>query len=179
MKIKSLKRSTKTKMIIVIVGAVLLLAVISALTYVYAFNGNILGWKATSNGPATTEQQQSGSSAKSGSNSDSTPAPATIPGNDKKNVQLTITAANQNGSILQIRALIGAVENTGVCTLTLTSTGKTTVTKTADTQALASTSTCQGFDIPVSELSTGTWNILIQYSSPSLTGSVTQDVTIK
>lgn len=167
-----------TKMLI-IVGCSVLVLLVAAFTYVYAFNGNILGWKAVNNKPATTEQQQAGSKAKSSSNSDTTPAPTTIPGSDKKNVQLTITSANQNGSDLQIGVLISAVENTGVCTLTLTSAGETTVTKTANTQALASTSTCQGFDVPVSELSAGTWHILIDYSSSTLIGSASQDKVIK
>jgi flagellar basal body-associated protein FliL len=178
MKIQRNKKSKMTKMLI-IVGCSVLVLLVAAFTYVYAFNGNILGWKAVNNKPATTEQQQAGAKTKSSSNSDTTPAPTTIPGSDKKNVQVAITAANQNGPTLQIRTLISTVDNTGTCTVALTSSGKATVTKTAGVQALASTSTCQGFDIPVSELSNGTWSILVQYSSTSLTGSVTQDVVIK
>ena len=128
--------------------------------------------------PATTEQQQSGSQVKSSGSSDTPPAPTTIPGSDKKNVQIIITSANQNGTILQIRSQIGAVEDTGTCTLLLTSTGQTDITKTANAQALANTSTCQGFDVPTSELSNGLWHISISYSSSTLTGTATQDVTI-
>jgi hypothetical protein len=174
----TVKKKIPKKYIVTV--SVVLLLVVSSFLYVYAFNGNILGWKASNNRPAaTTKQQQADSKAKSSSNSDITPAPTTIPGSDKKDVQVTITSANQNESTLQIRALIGAVEDTGVCTLTLTSTGKTPVTKTANVQALASTSTCQGFDMPVSELSTGTWHLHIEYSSSALIGSASQDIVIK
>jgi hypothetical protein len=168
------------------ITVVILVLVAGALTYVYAFNGSILGWKKAQNtanggslinyGPATSEQQQAGAKTKSGSNSDTTPTPTPIPGSSKKNVQITITYANQNGSTVQIGTQISAIDDTGICTLTLTSSGKTTVTRTANTQALASTSTCQGFTVPVS---TGTWHILIEYSSSTLTGSASQDIVIQ
>jgi hypothetical protein len=190
MKIKSLKRSTNHKKLLIIACVILLLVAIP-LTYVYAFNGNLFGWKkptiqntsinkgSTNYGPATPEQQKAGTSAKSGSTTDTTPSPAPIPGSDKKSVQVTITAANQNGSVLQIRALIGAVENTGTCTLVLSRAGQSSVTKTAGTQALSSTSTCQGFDVPTTELSTGAWQALITYDSPTLTGSATKSITVQ
>ena len=177
------------KAIIASVMATLLVLVIGSLTYVYIFNGNLFGWssgKTTTNtttnsvdySPATTEQQQSGTQVKSSGSSDTPPTPTTIPGSDKKNVQIMITSAHQNGTILQIKSQIGAVEETGICTLLLTSTGQTDITKTANVQALANTSTCQGFDVPTSELSNGLWHISISYSSSTLTGTATQDVTI-
>lgn len=175
------------------VCVILLLLIASPFVYVYAFNGSLFGWKkphsSESNniiqgnnnidyGPATKEQQDAGKAIKSSGSGDTPPAPTVIPGSNKKNVQLTITSANKNGSVLQIRTLISAVENNGICTLTLSSIGKTTITKTADIQAMATVSTCKGFDIPISELSSGEWRILVEYSSNSLTGSSTQDVAI-
>ena len=189
MRIKKSNKSTTTKKVLIIGGIIIVLVAIP-LTYVYAFNGNLFGWQkpTTQNTdtdqrfvnyePATPEQQKAGTTIKSGS-TDTSPAPTAIPGSDKKNVQITITAANQNKSALQIRTMISAIENTGVCTLTLTSTGKPTVTKTANSQALASTSTCQGFDIPISELSFGTWQAVVEYNSTALTGSANQDIVVK
>lgn len=186
---KTLRKKRLPKKIIVVSAVALLLAA-GILTYIYTFNGNLFGWKASQNtirktnsvdyGPATPEQKAAGRKAKSGS-SETPPAPTPIPGSDKKNVQVTITNPNpiQNGSVVQIRTQIGAVEDTGVCTLTLTSPGRATVKKTASTQPLASTSTCQGFDIPVSELSAGTWHALVEYSSSTLTGSAATDIVIK
>jgi hypothetical protein len=188
MKIKSLKRPTNTKKVVIITSAVFLLAVLTVLVYAYLFNGSLFGWRARATkdsdssinyGPATKDQQQAGNKAKSGSNSDTPPAPTPTPGSDKKNIQMDITAVSQNGPTLQVRVLLSSVVSDGTCTLTLTKSGQSTVTKTADTQALAKTSTCRGFDIPVSELSSGTWSLSINYSSTSLTGSINQDILIK
>ncbi|MCX6728195.1 MAG: hypothetical protein NTV39_00275 [Candidatus Saccharibacteria bacterium] len=185
------KKKFPKKIIVIVAIAIVLVLIAGALTYVYAFNGSILGWNKAQNtsnnsgninyGPATTEQQQAGAKTKSGSNSDTPPTPTTVPGSNKKNVQVAITSANPNSpnGPLQIRAQISAVDDTGVCTLTLTSSGKTTVTKTANTQPLASISTCKGFDVPLSELSVGTWSAQIQYSSSTLSGSTSQDIVIK
>ncbi len=190
-----------SKKLIVTAGLVALF-IAGSLTYVYALGGNLLGWQAPNSspsdnnkinyGPATSEQQKSGSKIKSDSTnnqqdpakpatnqSDTPPAPTPTPDSAKKSVQVTITAANQNGSILQIRTQIDAVENTGKCTLTLTKSGASTVTKTAGTQAYASISTCQGFDIPMSELSAGTWQALINFDSSTLTGSATKTITLQ
>jgi len=128
--------------------------------------------------PATSEQQKAGNDTKANSVG-APPASTPIPSGTKKNIQVTITAAEQNGSTLQIRVLIGAVESKGTCTLALTRAGETSVTKTAGTQALSSTSTCQGFDIPTSELSAGTWNALITYDSSTLAGSATKSIIIQ
>ena len=189
MKIKKSRKSTTRKKLIIISGFILLIFA-SSFIYVYAFNGNLFGWqksttpntnkdqKSVNYDPSTPEQQKAGTTVKSGS-TDTPPTPTPIPGSDKKNVQILITAANQNESTLQIRTLISAVENTGICTLTLTNAGKPTVTKTVNSQALASTSTCQGFDIPISELPVGTWHIVIEYNSTALTGSANQDIVIK
>jgi len=191
MKIKKTKRSINHKKLSLIAGAILLLIAIP-LTYVYAFNGSLFGWKkptientnvdndSINYGPATPEQQQAGDSVKSGSTTDTPPKPTPIPGSSKKSVEVSITSLNSNSpnGPLQIRAQIGAVDDTGVCTLTLTSPGRSMVTKTASTQSLASISTCNGFDVPLSELSAGIWKAQIQYSSNALSGTASQDVDI-
>ena len=190
MRVKSLKKSATLKKPLII-GFTVLFLIAVPFVYVYAFNGNLFGWKIDKNsssdkntsvdyGPATSEQQKAGSATKSGS-TDIPPKPTTIPGSTLKNVELLITSANQDqsGSPLHVGTQISAVVDTGTCSLTLTKAGETTVTKTAGAQALASTSTCQGFDIPSSELSVGTWQILLGYSSSTLTGSATKDVVIK
>lgn len=197
------KRLIKIKMIstakkrfpkkLVVIASLLVVLVLIAFVYVYGFNGNLFGLRSVQNtpagvnyGPATSDQQKNGTTIKSNgatpsstSGSDQPSAPTPISGSTQKSVSVTITSANQNGSTLQIRALIGAVEDTGTCTLTLSQTGHQTVTKTAGIQALASTSTCQGFDVPTSELSTGVWHATITYDSSTLTGATTKDVTIQ
>ncbi len=186
------KKIYHKKLIVVAVSAIILIVAAGTATYVYVFHGNLFGWKSTQSttgtidfGPATSDQKKNGTEIKSNSNesgtsgSDQPLAPTPISRSTQKSVSITITAANQNGSTLQIRALIGAVENTGTCTLVLTQAGQQPVTRTAGTQALANTSTCQGFDIPTSGLSTGVWHATITYDSPTLTGATTKDITIQ
>lgn len=131
---------------------------------------------------ATIDQQKNGNTIKNdtikNNNTDKPPIPTPIPGNTKNNVQLNITSANQNGSILQIRILISAIDNNGECKLTLKQDGKNSVVKTTSVQALASISTCQGFDIPMSELSNGAWLITVEYESPTLTGTITKNINL-
>jgi hypothetical protein len=92
-------------------------------------------------------------------------------------VTASITAANQNGNVLQIRTLIEAVSSDGTCKLTL-SKDEVSHTYNAGTQAQASASTCKGFDVPVSDLSAGTWKISIDINIKSKTAHLTKDITI-
>lgn len=131
---------------------------------------------------ATKEQLDAGTNIKNnvsdGSGTDQVADPTPIEGSTKKNVQVTFTAVSQSETTIQIRARIDAIENTGICTLTLTSEGQSTVTRTANTQSLASISTCKGFDVPLSELPAGIWQALISYDSATLIGSATKTITI-
>lgn len=77
---------------------------------------------------------------------------------NKSDATIRITAANQNGNMAQIRALIDKVWGAGECKLVMKM-GSSTKTYTAPLQAQASASTCQGFNIPTSDLSPGTWNL--------------------
>jgi hypothetical protein len=140
--------------------------------------------------PATNDQKKAGDTTKQNSSgtqnskqnttgSDQPPTPTPQANSNKRIVEVSITAANQNGSLLQVRSLISAVVNTGTCTLTLTGPQANPIVKNSDTQALSTTSTCKGFDIPLSELSPGTWQVVIAYNSDSLTGSASKTVTIK
>lgn len=191
MKTRPKKTSTRTPLLIALAAVTLL--VVSSLVYVYAFNGNIFGWKnhtapsdeipLTNLEKPTDEQIQAGNDIKngnldeSGKNTDPTP-PASEPGSTKQSVEVFMTALNQNNGVLQVRTQISRVINTGQCTLTLTRQGKT-VTKTADIQATASASTCKGFDIPVSELSIGSWDVTLTYENDTLVGTDSEKITIQ
>lgn len=115
--------------------------------------------------------------SKIGGSSEQPPAPTPQP-SGKSKVTAAITAANQNGSTVQIRSIIYSVTSSGTCTLTLTK-GSSIVTKTAPVQAISSSSTCQGFDIPSSELSAGQWQIVLHFENDSLTGDATGSVSVE
>jgi len=137
--------------------------------------------------PATKEQQETGEKIKQ-SNADnavqnkptgSDQPPAPVPQtNGKSTVSVSITAANQNGTLLQVRSLIETVAN-GMCTLTLSRPGASVITKTADVQPLASSSTCQGFDIQTSGLSKGTWNMNLTFENSTIKGNASRTVDIQ
>jgi hypothetical protein len=92
-------------------------------------------------------------------------------------LSVTISAANQNSPMLQVRAFANTITNAGTCDLTLTK-GGVTVTKSAGTQASASISSCKGFDIPLSELSPGTWQLTVTVKDGTQSGTAQRTVEI-
>lgn len=195
--ILSKPKNNKKKITLIALLVATLIAVGSSV-YVYAFNGSILGWSnqstqsksdSSTNSAATEEQKATGDKTKEESlnqpatdtknqdaqQPDSSPAQPTTP----KTVDVTVTAAAQNGSTLQIRAFVGALNASGKCTLTLEQAGRPNVVKTAGIQTQASAAACDGFDIPVSELAPGTWKSTIAYTDGTSTGSTTHNVVIK
>jgi hypothetical protein len=108
--------------------------------------------------PATTTPSSSGVA---------NPAPG-------KEVVVEITGRNRTGSTLTVKTLIQEVNASGTCTLTLTKAGQKTITKIAKVQALPSSSTCEGFT--VEGLTSGEWNLKIDYKSATSSGSVSEKV---
>ena len=88
-----------------------------------------------------------------------TDAPSSQPA-DSNELAVKITNATVEGRTLYIRTEIGGLYSTGSCTLVLQN-GDRTVQKTSGIQAYAKISSCQGFNIPVSELGDGTWKITL------------------
>jgi len=129
--------------------------------------------------PATEDQKNTGNQIKSNKSNDTPPPPVDIPNSDKKSVQMSITAINQADSLLQIRTLINAVDSNGLCKITISNNSNVIIEETAEIQSQASISTCKGFDIPMSKLSKGSWNIKIDYASDNYTSSVTKEYTIE
>lgn len=129
----------------------------------------------------TDEQRQSGSEASNRAKEESTEETSEYKEPDENNetyeTGVTITSAEQNGNQIQVRTLINTTA-TGHCTLTLSGGGQT-ITREADTQALASSSTCMGFDIPRSEIAAGEWTVRIDYRNNSASGSAEQTITIE
>lgn len=78
---------------------------------------------------------------------------------------------------LVIRTTIDQMISSGTCSLTL-SNGQKTVTRASDIMLNPSSSTCEGFDIPTSELGGGTWSIEIDISGGNKTGTLTGNVSL-
>lgn len=187
------KKNTK-KIVLISLGTVITLALLTA-GYLYVLKGTVFGWsplpkeeksdQVDYNKPSS-EQVKAGQDikkrsidSKSGSSGSDQPSVPVPQSNGKSKVDISITAAEQVGSLLQIRTIISAVASSGTCTLTLEKSGQPTVTKTADIQNGPSTSTCKGFDINVSEITVGEWRVTIVYEGSTLTGTTNKVITVK
>lgn len=175
--------SRKTKIVYIILAAAII-AAIAFIAYAYTFGNNSsnegTGSNKVNTSPPTREQLEAGEEAKrktieneldqkTPDDSDSTP----------QQLSVSFTAVNQNGAVVSIRSLIAdIVSQSGTCTLTVTN-GSNSTTKTAATQALANSSTCQGFDIQTSELGAGTWNIQLSVTIDGRSGSTNTTLEVQ
>lgn len=179
----------KKKRIIIISAIIVLLAGAGIFAYIQLSNSK--STESVNLAPPTDEQKKAGESAKSNtvspetindkgnsSGSDST-SPTPSQDGSKATVSAEITAANQNDGVLQVRSLMHAVSSSATCTLTMTGPGSKTYTSSAEVQALPSSTACKGFDVPVSSLSSGNWNIEIKFSSDRYEATTTKEVTIQ
>lgn len=122
-----------------------------------------------SNGKPPTKQPNAGT--------DTPPAP--VPGSSgKSSVEVAITSTHQQSATFQIRTVIYSVQGSGTCTISLNRSGYTTVTQSADIQPLPTTSTCKGFDIPLSQLTAGSWLATLTFNNNSVSGTTTKTITI-
>jgi len=179
MKITKTKRNY-FKPLLITSGLVALLLVAVSL-YVLMFGGNFFGWttqdnKANNtsdqnidNNPPTTDQIKDGVNIKTNTQTNTSTSKSTM--------AVTVSAINQTSSMLQIRAIVDVLSDTGSCMLKLTK-GSIVVTKTVSTQTLPSSMTCKGFDIPKTELSKGEWKITLTITAGSLNGVANSTVEI-
>lgn len=86
---------------------------------------------------------------------------------------VTSKSVNSTSKQLTIRLTIDQlVSPAGTCTLKLTAASGATITKTAPTFDNPSYSSCQGFDMPLSELSSGKWRINVQVKNSNKSGEI-------
>jgi hypothetical protein len=184
------QRRTPFKIIsICILIAVLIIA--GYLSFIYLSNSG--GDSSVTQNKPTPDQEKAGNIAKSNTlnsnketqtSSDTPPAP-TPQVDGVSIVEVLMTTPQNNASYSQsdtiaFRFSISAKVTTGICTLTLknTTTG-ISVVRAASTFAGPSTSTCQGFDILASDLSVGSWTVILDYENSDLRGQTTGNITIR
>lgn len=97
--------------------------------------------------------------------------------NSSDSLSGVITYSAVVGQNLVIRTSINQSLSIGTCQLTLSSSSKN-ITKSSNIVPNPSSSTCEGFDIPVSEIGSGSWNISIAISSGSQSGKLSGNVQI-
>lgn len=89
-----------------------------------------------------------------------------------------ITHAGVSGANLVIRVNIDQYLESGTCTLGLRKEGMNLYGAEARIVPSASTATCEGFDVPVSELESGNIRIVVYISSGGKTGEINGEVSI-
>jgi len=120
----------------------------------------------------TKEQQAAGTVQKNQAQTQAQSDKASTTNSNGK-VTVTIPSIMSSDGQVRISTLIEAVTNDGTCTLSLSKDG-TVVTKQSGIQAGPSSSTCKGFTIPTSELSSGQWQATIQVQTGNEMGSATK-----
>ena len=188
MKIQT-KNTHKKKIMLAVVSLLLLSATILAYAY-YTKSGPFQQDSLTK--PATKDEKVAGIDAKkqsldtlenakskTSSGSDPLPAPTPSENGGKSTIGMEITAANQNGDTLNIRTLIQTISSTGTCSLEMTGPNGNKYTATTEVYALPSSTTCKGFDIPTTELTTGDWTISVTFENEKVKGTATKQVTIQ
>lgn len=97
---------------------------------------------------------------------------------DTNTLSGVITSRSVQDGALVIRTTINGVLS-GSCQLTLTRTsdGKK-LSRSAEIVQNPSSSSCKGFDVPTSQLGSGTWNISIKVKSGSKSGTLTERVAL-
>ena len=89
-----------------------------------------------------------------------------------------VTYAGVNGDNLMIRVNIDQYLSSGSCKLTLSRDGNSIYNSEAGIVDSAATSTCEGFNVPVSELGKGNVQIVIYINSGNKTGQISGEAEI-
>ncbi len=188
-----LHKKTSNKPLVIVLGIIVVAIVAGFLLYFTLFEGH-----ENTRNPRTTQQsdgsQQNTHDEKSDheskdakkTNDESVPhekekeLPQLYEGeNTNTSAGLTgaINSKSVSGDYLVIRSTINQFIDSGTCELTLRS-GSKTVSRSVEIIQNPSSSSCAGFDIPVSELSSGQWNIEIKVSSGNRQMTLTEVTNI-
>ena len=177
-----LKKTTKKPIIITVL--VLLALVVAGLIWYYALADRDSGDSSTDNSTNSQENSNDSDKKKTVTKQSSEEKPEAAKDqsvkhekekelpqlyegdnvNSSPSLTGAITSKSVQGGNLAIRNTIDQLVGGGTCELTLTS-GSKTVTKSAEIIQNPSSSSCAGFDVPVSELGSGQWDIKIKITS--------------
>lgn len=131
---------------------------------------------------ASNKSRKEPSDQKSKTLQGSDPSPEPTPSSNGKKptvgVSITATTIDKESNTLYIRSLIQTISPSGRCTLSMHNTSGQTYSNSVELQAGPSTSSCKGFNIPLSQLSPGKWTINIHYEDSNVTGDTEGEITI-
>ena len=175
------KRKFTLKHLCIIIAALLLASIVGFLAYQKFFKKDEEKTDPTSQSQnvQTTQESQKTTSQESTEEKDPK-APVQYEGenpNSKSELSGVISSTRVADGKLTILTNIDQFLSSGTCELTLSS-GDKTFTESANIITMVSTSTCDGFDIPISNLSAGTWQINIKLTSGDKQGNITGETKI-
>lgn len=98
--------------------------------------------------------------------------------NKLDNLTGVVSYASVSGDKLMIRTSIYQYLESGSCELVITQSGATVYNEVAEIMNDATTSTCKGFDIPVTSLPSGNLQFVIYLSSKERTGEISGETSI-
>ena len=101
-------------------------------------------------------------------------------GDPNKAEELTgaLTFASVEGDYLLLRVNIDQYLNSGTCQLSLSQNGGIVYSESANITSAASTATCEGFNVPLSALGTGDFEVVVHLDSAGKSGFIRGGVTI-
>jgi hypothetical protein len=188
--IRSQSKSPKKALI-----ALVILALILSAGGVYAYVNKVGPFSSKSApdinyNPPTDEQVKAGEETKQQSIENSTKssgkpveAGSQSDNSTRSSKQVTIDITNspltRTGSTLSVNTIIQKTGTSGTCTLILSKSGQTSVTKTAPSQISGTVATCAGFrNIDISRLAAGKWTVTVSYRDTDSSGSVSESVNL-
>lgn len=124
--------------------------------------------------PATTSEQAEGERIKNSIIEQSNTTPTT-----PSAITITLSAAGQDnkGGPIIVRSIINGATS-GSCTLSLVK-GSATKTYQSSVVSLGTYYGCEGFSVPITDLSAGTWKLTLKANGPGgIEGSAMQDVMV-
>ena len=172
------KSARKKKLLIVVILCLAVVGAVVAYTYVNGTSSDQLDKAPGVNyNKPTREQVDAGYEAKKqsleGQSSDNS--------KDKTSTgpALNITSLNQSGGIVSIRATVDTASSAGTCSLLVSRSGFTSINQEAGLQEYGTYSVCKGFDIPDSQLASGTWSVNVTYSNGDIESTATRSMEIR
>ena len=172
-------KKQKTKVVKVLILIIIFIAVgTGAMLFTIARNHNSANSSETSEqvqkdvnlAPPTQDQKENSSDVKKTSIENANQ-------DTPKSLNVSINSYAKTTAITHVGVDIERIISTGKCAINIVN-GNTSKEYRADIQALAQYSTCKGFDIPNSDIGSGTWSIQATITSGSLTGSATSSIKV-
>lgn len=187
------RKSHKKAIIITIISLVAVLAVGAGAYALFSPFDNSASDNSSEKSNPESNKEDSSNPDNSAKQSVSTDQNSTTPDHEaEKDIQPSYEGNNTNTSEsltgvinysgvsdgnLIIRTTINQAISSGSCRLTLTS-GSKTVTRDSGIVSNPSSASCEGFDIPTSELGSGNWNITITITDGNRSGELKGSVTV-